>query len=57
MVEVKFSEVYVYIDGDTWCARIGENLQVGVAGYGITPEDALQNLSEELRLVPWNWLT
>lgn len=28
-------------DGDTWCALLGENLQVGVAGFGKTPAEAM----------------
>lgn len=28
-------------DGDMWCALLGENLQVGVAGFGETPEAAM----------------
>ena len=27
-------------DGSQWCALYGENLQVGVAGFGDTPEQA-----------------
>lgn len=29
------------IDGDHWCALYGENLQVGVAGFGKSPADAM----------------
>lgn len=28
-------------DGDQWCALYGEDLQVGVAGFGGTPEQAM----------------
>lgn len=28
-------------DGDMWCALFGENLQVGVAGFGPRPCDAM----------------
>lgn len=28
-------------DGDMWCALLGEDLQVGVAGFGATPADAM----------------
>jgi hypothetical protein len=27
-------------DGDSWCFLLGDNLQVGVAGFGDTPEKA-----------------
>ncbi|MNR40885.1 hypothetical protein D3C85_1592150 [compost metagenome] len=29
------------IDGNQWCALYGDNLQVGVAGFGYTPEEAM----------------
>lgn len=28
-------------DGDMWCALLGEDLQVGVAGFGKTPAEAM----------------
>lgn len=28
-------------DGDMWCALHGENLQVGIAGFGPSPANAL----------------
>lgn len=28
-------------DGNQWCALLGENLQIGVAGFGDTPELAM----------------
>lgn len=30
----------LFIDGDKWCALYGENLQDGVAGFGISPYEA-----------------
>ncbi len=32
----------LYPDGNQWCALYGENLQEGVAGYGISPNDAMR---------------
>jgi hypothetical protein len=32
----------LYPDGDMWCALYGENLQDGVAGFGKTPQGAVQ---------------
>lgn len=29
------------VDGDKWCALLGENLQEGVAGFGDTPAGAM----------------
>lgn len=34
----------IQMDGDMWCAKIGENLQVGTAGFGVDPEAALCEL-------------
>ena len=33
-------DVRVSPDGDKWCCLLGDNLQVGVAGFGDTPEAA-----------------
>lgn len=32
----------ISIDGDKWCALYGEDLQNGVAGFGDSPEQAMQ---------------
>ncbi len=34
------------IDGDQWCALYGENLQDGVAGFGSSPEKAMQDFDD-----------
>ena len=34
-------------DGDKWCALFGENLQVGVAGFGDSPAEAMYNFDRE----------
>jgi hypothetical protein len=31
------------LDGDAWCAMYGDNLQVGVSGFGRTPNDAMKS--------------
>lgn len=31
----------VYKDGDMWCALYGDDLQVGISGFGPTPAKAL----------------
>ncbi len=36
-------------DGNLWCALIGDDLHVGIAGFGLTPLMALQKLQNELR--------
>lgn len=30
----------VFVDGSSWCALYGENLQEGVAGFGASPAEA-----------------
>ena len=35
----------LYADGDMWCCLLGDNLQVGIAGFGETPY---------LAIVEWN---
>jgi hypothetical protein len=30
----------VFQDGDAWCCLLGENIQVGVVGFGDTPDKA-----------------
>lgn len=32
----------VFLDGSSWCALYGDNLQDGVAGFGITPDEAMR---------------
>lgn len=31
----------LFIDGNQWCALLGENLQDGVAGFGGSPHEAM----------------
>jgi len=38
------------LDGDKWCALLGENIQIGLAGFGVTPAEALVELSMEIEL-------
>lgn len=33
----------LFIDGNQWCALLGENLQDGVAGFGDSPHDAMND--------------
>jgi len=33
----------VFIDGASWCALYGDNLQDGVAGFGNSPADAMHD--------------
>ena len=47
-------EVFFSLDGDKWCARIGENLQDGYAGFGNSPAEALRELADEIEVHMWN---
>jgi len=38
------------LDGNQWCALYGDNLQSGVAGFGDTPEKAMEDFDK-------NWKT
>ena len=40
----------ISIDGDQWCALYGDNLQDGVAGFGDSPADAMDDFDR-------NWMT
>ena len=33
------------IDGDMWCALYGENLQDGLAGFGKSPQEAMNDFN------------
>lgn len=37
----------LFPDGDKWCALLGDDLQVGVAGFGKSPADAMWNFDKE----------
>lgn len=36
----------VYIDGDQWCALYGDDLQSGVAGFGVSPDKAMRDFDK-----------
>ncbi len=36
-------------DGNQWCALFGDDLQVGVAGFGKTPADAMYAFDQAWR--------
>lgn len=37
----------IFPDGDQWCALLGDDLQSGVAGFGVTPEAACKAFDKE----------
>lgn len=46
----KVIHVRVYLDGNQWCALIGEDIMSGTNGWGNTPEAALTDLVKELQI-------
>jgi len=36
----------IFPDGDSWCALYGEDLMMGVAGFGASPEEACAAFDE-----------
>ena len=38
------------LDGDKWCALYGDNLQIGVSGFGSSPDEATSHDEESLNL-------
>ena len=37
----------LFIDGDQWCALLGENIQEGVVGFGDSPDAAMRSFDAE----------
>ena len=47
--------INVFMDGDQWCALLGEDIQVGLAGFGYTPSEALRDLACQVEIYGWNF--
>ena len=47
--------ISVFMDGNLWCALLGNNLQEGLGGFGNTPAEALRALADEIELRGWNF--
>lgn len=47
-IEPLYKGIHLTLDGDKWCALIGENLQVGIAGFGDDPIAAMRDLSLQI---------
>ena len=43
----RFLRPEIKLDGNQWCAMIGENIQEGVVGFGDTPEKASAAFDED----------
>lgn len=48
--------VTLFLDGGSWCALLGENLTVGVAGFGDSVNEAVRDLSANVEAEHRNWL-
>lgn len=35
------------LDGNSWCALLGENIQIGCAGFGESPDLAMQDFDKK----------
>ena len=44
-------EAELYKDGNRWCCLIGEDIQDGMAGFGDSPADAIQNCAENAKIL------
>lgn len=44
--------IRVYLDGNVWCALIGDDLQSGTAGFGNTPAEAIACLQQAVAILP-----
>ena len=36
----------LFLDGNMWCALLGENLQIGVSAFGESPDEAMQKFDK-----------
>jgi len=46
-VEQNDIKITVSKDGNVWCAFVGKDLQEGIAGFGDTPKEAIEELCNE----------
>ena len=46
--------ITVSLDGDQWCALLGDDLQEGIAGFGDSPIESLESLVGQLRIEGWS---
>jgi hypothetical protein len=41
--------IQIYKDGNMWCALVGGNIQSGWCGFGVTPQEAIEELMEQFK--------
>jgi hypothetical protein len=48
--------VKIFLDGNQWGALVGENITVGVAGFGFSANEAMAELVKQMELYHRNWV-
>ncbi len=43
-VQTVLAEGHCFLEGNQWCYLVGDNIQAGIAGFGNTPGEALDDL-------------
>jgi hypothetical protein len=47
--------VTIFLDGNQWGALVGENITVGVAGFGYSVNEAMAELVKQMDQYHRNW--
>lgn len=47
--------VEIFLDGNQWGALVGENITVGVAGFGYSANEAMIELTKQMKVYNRNW--
>jgi len=47
--------VKIFLDGNQWGALVGENITVGVAGFGYSANEAMMELTKQMEIYHRNW--
>jgi hypothetical protein len=47
--------VKIFLDGNQWGALVGENITVGVAGFGYSVNEAMMELTKQMEIYHRNW--
>ena len=61
VVQVPMNEGYsvtvkIFLDGNQWAALLGENITVGVAGFGYSVNEAMAELVKQMDQCHRNWV-
>jgi hypothetical protein len=55
MQEKYWIKVKIFLDGNQWAALVGENISVGVAGFGYSVNEAMVELTRQMEMYHRNW--